>query len=127
MPDISVTNPSVVVNNIAIPVIPNSVMFTDGLGEQKQRPQSAGGGNVDLVYSDNVETHIAKVKFKLINTAANMDAALGWKTNGNANVITITGNGLNRSFAAAALVNDFENNLGVDGEIELEFSTLPAA
>ena len=126
MPEIAVSNPQVVINNIAVPVVPNSVKYTEGTGEQNVRVQSAGGGNVDTVYSDNVETHVSKVMFTLINTPANIKLAREWKKNRNANAISITGDGLNRSFSGMAIINDYEVNLGADTVIDLEFNGNPA-
>lgn len=126
MAQIAVSNPQVVINNIAIPVVPNSVKYTEGKGEQQQRVQSAGGGNVDPVFSDNVETHLSKVMFSIINTAENIELIRGWKTLQNANAISITGDGLNRSFSAMAVINDYEVALGADTMIELEFSGKPS-
>ena len=132
MADIAVTNPQVVVNNVAVPVIPNSVTYTEGFGEQNQRVQSAGGGNTELVFSDDVETKISMVKFSMLNTQANIDLIRSWKANRNANAITITGDprdggdALKRTFANGALTTDYEVNLGADTEIEVEFMTDPA-
>lgn len=123
---IAVTNPQVTINNIAVAVVPNSVKYDEGLGEQSQRVQSAGGGNVEVVYDDNVETHVSKVMLQLTNTAENIDLARTWKKNGNANVVAITGNDLARSFPSCALVNQYEVALGSDGVLELEFCGAPA-
>lgn len=122
----ALSNPQVVINNIAVPVVPNSVKFTEGKGEQMQRVQSAGGGQVEVVYSDDVESHLSKVTMSLINTADNIDLVRQWKSNSNNNAITITGEGLNRSFAQAALTSDYDVELGSDSVIEIEFTALPA-
>lgn len=128
----TISNPQVVVNNVAVAVVPNSVKFTEGKGDQKQRVQSSGGGNVSVVFTDNLESHFSKVHFTIINTSDNIALARAWKTNGNANAITITSpssadsDGLNRSFSLAALVNDFEVGLGVDSVLDMEFHCMPA-
>jgi hypothetical protein len=126
MPQIAVSNPAVVINNLAVPVVPNSVSYTEGFGEQNMSVQSAGGGNIDTVFSDNVETHISKVMFTMKNTAENIALIRGWKVNKNANAITVTGDDLNRSFSGMALVSDYEVKLGADTVIELEFQGNPA-
>lgn len=126
MPQIAVTNPAVVINNLAVPVVPNSVKYVEGFGEQSVSVQSAGGGNIDTVFSDNVETHIGKVMFSIKNTADNIALVRGWKVNKNANAITITGDNLNRAFSGMALISDYEVPLGADVVIEVEFHGNPA-
>lgn len=127
MSDTAVVNPTLVINNIAIPVRPNSVTFKEGKGEQNMRVQSAGGGNTDIVYSENVESNISSLMFEIINTAANIELARGWKTNRNANAGTLTGQGLSRSFNNMAILNDYEVQLSSDGVIAIEMSGDPAA
>jgi hypothetical protein len=122
-----ISNPQVVINNVAVAIVPNSLDFTEGFGEQKQRVQSAGGGSVSVAYADNVESHFSKVKFKILNTAGNIALARSWKTNANANAITISSpsstdsNGMSRSFSNCALISDYEVGLGVDSVLDLEF------
>ena len=127
MADTAVVNPTLVINNIAIPVRPNSVTFKEGKGEQNMRVQSAGGGNTEIVYGANVETNISSLMFEMINTAANIELARGWKTNLNANAGTLTGQGLSRSFNNMAILNDYEVQLSSDGVIAIEMSGDPAA
>lgn len=127
MADTAVVNPTLVINNIAIPVRPNSVTFKEGKGEQNMRVQSAGGGSTEIVYGANVETNISSLMFEMINTAANIELARGWKTNLNANAGTLTGQGLSRSFNNMAILNDYEVQLSSDGVIAIEMSGDPAA
>jgi hypothetical protein len=119
----ALANPSVLVNNLATPIVPNSFTFTEGRGEQTVRVQSAGGGSVQSVFSNNVETNLSTVKFSMFPTAENINAILAWKDNGSANVISATGAGLTRSFTNATLIGDYEVNLGSDTVIDLEFKT----
>lgn len=127
MSDVAVVNPTVVINNIAIPVRPNSVKFREGKGEQSMRVQSAGGSNTETVFSNNVETNMSALMFEMINTAANIELARGWKTNGNTNAATVTGVGLSRSFNGMAILNDYEVDLSSDGVIPIEMTGDPAA
>jgi len=115
------SNPTIVVNNTAVAIVPNSFAYTEGFGEQELQVQSAGGGSVQSVLANNVETNLSMIKFSLHNTAENIDLARTWKTNANNNAITITGEGLNRSVNNAALTNDYEVNLGADTTIDIEF------
>lgn len=120
---IALSNPTVLINNLAVAVVPNSVTYTQGKGEQTVRVQSAGGGSVQSVFSNNVETNLSTVKMSLFPTAENIALIDGWKDNGNSNAISITATGLTKSFANAALINDYEVSLGSDTQIDIEFKT----
>ena len=67
MAKIKLSNPTIVINNIAVAIVPNSFSFTEGFGEQDIKVQSAGGGSVQTVLSSNVETNMSMVKFSLHN------------------------------------------------------------
>jgi len=118
---IALANPTVLINNLSVAIVPNSCTYTEGKGEQSVRVQSAGGGSVQSVLSNDIETNLSMVKFDMSATAENIETILTWKNNANANVISISGNGLTRSFANAALTNDYEVSLGNDSVISLEF------
>lgn len=120
---VQLANPRVLVNNLPVAIVPNSCSYTEGKGEQTVMVQSAGGGSVQSVYSNNVETNLSTVKFDMRATAENLETILLWKNNANANVISISGDGLTRSFANAVLINDYEVNLGSDSVVSLEFKT----
>lgn len=122
MGKIAITNPTVTINNTPIAVIPNSVMYTEGKGEQTVRVQSSGGGNTEPVVGDNVETKKSKFNMGLYPTAGNIEIARGWKSNPAANAISVTGNGnFNRSINFSTLINDYEVPLGADTTMDLEF------
>lgn len=120
-----ISDPSVVINNEAVYIMPNTLAYTEGFGEQEVKNQSAGNGVIDQLYADNVETQIGMVKFSLASTAANINLARQWKNNKNQNAIAVTATvsegTLTRNFTQMALVNDFEVALQTDGVLELEF------
>jgi len=122
-----ISDPSVLVNNVSVAVMPNSVSFDEGFGEQEVRVQSAGGGQLQQVFSNNVETNLGMVKFSLAATVANIALARSWKANQNLNVVTLTATlaegMLTRTFTNAAVCNNYEIPLSSDGVIELEFKT----
>jgi hypothetical protein len=127
MPNIIAT-PSIVVNNQVINIVPNSCSFTEGYGEQSMRVQSAGGGVVSQVYSNNVEARLSSLKFKLYATADNIALALSWKQNLNNNAISLTGQTstntyISRVFNNAAILNDYEVNAQTDGNLDIEFKS----
>lgn len=120
------SNPTVIINNANITVMPNSVMYTEGLGEQSIKVASAGGGSVELLSSENVEDRYSKVSLSIPVTEDNIANALTWKNNENNNVIAITSQGFTRTFGEATLITDYEVNMQSDGQIDLEFHTRAA-
>lgn len=122
----AISTPSVTVNNIAIAIVPNSVTYTEGLGEQTTRTQSAGGGSVQVVYSQNAESKLSMIRFELINTAENIALIRQWKANTNNNAISITDTGFTRTFTNASINSNYEVNLGSDTTIALEWMSNPA-
>jgi hypothetical protein len=125
---IVISSPSVIVNNEPVAIVPNSVAYTEGKGEQNIRAASVGGGSVEQVFSQNVETNFSMVKFEIFNDANSIELARLWKTNLNRNVVQIAGKApdgstLQRTFQNAAILNDFEVSLGSETTIELEFKS----
>lgn len=122
------STPTLVINNQVVFIVPGSLTFTEGLGEQNVRTQSGGGGTVELVYSDNAETKISDVKFSMFSTVSNIALARSWKLNGSANVISATHptENIARTFASASLVNQYEVQANPEGKLDLEFKTAQA-
>jgi hypothetical protein len=123
----ALTTPSIVVNNEAIAIVPDSFKYTPGVGEINMRAQSGGGGNVQMVKSINAETKKSTAKFALMPTKKNIDYIDVWQDNGRGD-----GNGIEASdgpFAVAFrnmyVTNDPERNLSSDGTIEIEFEGSP--
>jgi hypothetical protein len=127
---VQLSNPTVSVNNDAVSIMPNSLTFTEGLGEQLTRAASGGGGNVEQIYSANVETNFSKISFDIPATTGNIALAKQWKVNTNQNLVQVTGRTpegtVTRTFTQAALLNDYEVALGADTVISLEFTANPA-
>lgn len=119
-------NPQVIINNVPVGVIPNSISYTEGLGEQIVRVFSAGGNNFQTAFGNNVESNMSTLKFSLIPTSDNVAIARVWKIRGNDNSITISDDNFTRTFRQAALLNNYEVNTSQDGNIDLEFTGLTA-
>ncbi len=120
------TDPSIVINNEAIFIAPNTVAYMEGFGEGTVVNQSAGNGVIDQLESDDVSTQIGMIKFSVYSTVENINLARSLKANRNQNAITLTattpdGQTLTRNFAQMKLTSDYEVNLQSDGVIELEF------
>lgn len=124
------SNPTVMVNNVQVAVKPNSVVYDDGLGEQKMTAASTGGGGVEIVYSDDIESNLGMVKFEMPANVGNADLVRSWKVAKNTNLVQIMGGtsegNLTRTFQNAAILNRVEVPLGSDADIPVEFSSDPA-
>ena len=124
------TDATVLVNNEAHSIVPNSLVFNEGLGEQQVRAMSAGGGKTEQVYARNLESNVGMVKFELPTTPRNIEIAKQWKQNGNGNVVAIAGTtpdgDVTRTFTQAALTNNYEIEVGTETSIEIEFHSNPA-
>lgn len=127
MANTMLTNPSVMINNSNMPIVPNSLKFDEGLGEQTLRTQTSGGGAVDQVYAQDVETRMGMVAFQVLPTVENISALRAYKVAGNTNVVTLTdqSTGFQRTFQLAALTGNYEVNVGADATIDVEFKSLP--
>ena len=120
----------VLVNDDPVPVTPNSVMYTEGLGEQTIRAASIGGGQVEQIFANNTESNFASVTFDMPAIVDNITRAREWKTNRNQNVVQIAGQTpdgtITRTFTQAAILNNYEVALGSETNITVEFKANPA-
>ena len=121
---------TLIINNVVIYYIPNTLSFSEGLGEQTVRAASGGGGQVEQIYSRNIESNFGKINVEIPSTVDNIAAARQWKTNKNENVVQIVGNTpegvVTRTFTQASILNDYEVQLGADTNIPVEFKSNPA-
>ena len=116
--------PTVCVNGTVVAVKPNSFSYTEGFGERKVRVASAGGGSLTQITSEDLETRLSMCKFMLYATSDNEKLIRGWQKNREVNTVEVTDKGgFKRNFKQAIITNDPDVALGVDGEIEVEFST----
>ena len=122
---VQLSDAAVEVNNDVVAVVPNSVVFDEGFGEQTVRAASVGGGAVQQVFSNNVETSFSTVKFDIFATVENIALARGWKAGTNTNLVQIAGRTVDgtmtRTFTQASLMNNYEVPVSSDGVISLEF------
>lgn len=125
MVDQGIYDPQVRINNETFLVVPNTVKITTGKGESLLKPQSAGNGSVTMVYSEDVETKIAKLMFSVYATADKVNKIIALKDNKFNNYIAVNDPALNIILKDATLINDPEITLGNDGQAELEFSGRP--
>ena len=88
---IALADVSVVINNEPIAIVPNSVTYTEGLGEQNMRVASAGGGSVEQVFSNDIETNLSMVNFEVFNDIETIELVRSWKVNRNNNTVSLSG------------------------------------
>lgn len=125
---IVISAPTVIVNNEPVAIVPNTLVYTEGKGEQNVRAASTGGGAVEQVFSDNVENNFSMVQFEVFNDANSIKSARAWKSNRNLNVVQIAGTApdgtsVERTFQNAAILNDYEVALGSETTVPLEFKS----
>ena len=124
---IQLSDAAVLVNDEVVAIVPNSLKYTEGLGEQSVRAASVGGGAVEQVYSRDLETALSKCMFDIHTTPANVKLARSWKTNANQNVVQIAGStsegDMTRTFTQAAMTGDPEIEIGSEGMINIEFQS----
>jgi hypothetical protein len=126
---IQLTDATVLANNTPVPIIPNTLSYTEGLGEQTVRAASIGGGAVEQVFSNDLATSFSSLKFEMPTTVDTIKLARGWKTNSNQNVFQIAGETVDgtvtRTFTQAAVLNDYEVPIGSDVNISIEITSNP--
>ena len=122
---IQLSDATVLVNDEVVMIVPNSLKFTEGFGEQSIRAASVGGGAVEQIYSRDVETALSKIMFDIHTTPANVKLQRSWKAKANANVVQIAGSttegDVTRTFTQAAMTGDPEIEIGTEGVINIEF------
>lgn len=119
-------DPSIIIDNIVVGYVPNSIHFTEGFGHQKLRIQTGGGGARQQILADDVSKKFSKLKFKMEPTAENINFLRSIKANFDGHVITISDVNMTRTITGAIIINDYEVKIGTDAEIELEFEGNPA-
>jgi hypothetical protein len=122
----TLSTPQIIINNVVYPIVPNTLTYTEGFGEYNMRGSSIGAGLTEVVFSENSENKMSKINFELYPTAENLKSAREWKVNLNDNLIEMSADDLNRTITNAALINDYEVNIGADTTIALEFVGDPA-
>lgn len=117
-----------IINDVVAPYVPNSFKFTEGFGEYSQRAAVVGAGSSQVVFSENAESKLSKVTFEIYPTADAIALARQWKAGKFSNVIEyVASNGMQRTITSAAILNDFEVEIGADTTITLEWAGDPAS
>lgn len=122
---LTLANPTVEVNDAPISIIPNSLSFKKGQGDKTVKAQSAGGNAIEVVISENAETKVSMVKFKMFNTKENFDMINSWTDNINGNTIRLSEGEMTESFRTMVVTTEVERMIGSDGEAEITFEGTP--
>jgi len=122
----TLANPTIEVNDAVIGIVPNSASFKTGKGDINIRAQSAGGNSIDIIRTDNAETKISMVKFKLYNTKTNIALVRNWQDSVTGNTINLSDGNFVVAFREMFVITDPEYSLGADGELEVEFNGRPS-
>lgn len=117
-----IATPQALINNNVIAIVPNTFVYTEGLGEQIVAVASTGGGGTQITTSNNVETNKSKVMFDVFSTKENIDFFRGVKSNSGLNVFQVSDpdSDFARTITNATIINDYEINLGAEGNISIE-------
>ena len=118
-------NPTVQINDVTIPIKPNSLSYKTGRGDRNIRAQSAGGNSIETVMTEDAETKKSMVKATFLMTKDVDASVIDWMDNRDENSIRISEGDFTKSFRLMAVVGEPELNTGADGEVEVEFCGPP--
>lgn len=128
MAAITLSVPSVLVNNVPFAIVPNTFEYEPGFGEINVRSASAGGGSAVSVHSENAENKIGMCKFSLFVTDNSRGAVREWKANVAGNVVQAVQNGSSPVvFEGMSVSNNPTFAATADGVVEIEFKGDPTA
>jgi len=111
---------------LVIPVVPNSIEYQDGSGEQNIRVASTGNGSTTTIFSNNVEMNKGMVRCSVYSDADTINSIEILKSLNSGILLTLSqkldnGSLFTKSFNSMALVNHPTIQLQADGTIDLEF------
>ena len=119
----------ILVNNDVIAYTADTLSWKPGFGIYVIRNAIVGGGQTEQIFSKDLASKVAMVKFSMPTTAENDGLAREWKNNNNNNVVELIGpigQGFTLIFTLAAILEDPESNAATDGNIEIEFNSNPS-
>lgn len=118
----ALTNPTIMVNGDVVAIVPNSFEYRDGYGDRNTRAQTTGGGYVEQVITEDVETQVGYVKFSLLSTTENIEKYDTWLQNIDANAIEVSAPGLSKQYARMCIMSENSKPGGQDAQFDVEFS-----
>jgi len=129
---VTISNGQLIINNVKIPYIANSLEVDFGFPVREVKGLSSGAGGTDISTSEDVSTVFGIVKFKLQSASLPIQAMTEWQTIdlNIGNIITVIGSYAGQGFTAdwinMVLVSRINMPLQFGGEFELEFHGAPA-
>ena len=124
MAEKTLSNPTIEVNSDVVGIIPNSLVSKNGIGDKDVKAQSAGGNSISAVITENAETKVSMVKFKLYNTLVGLQKVKDWSALFGS-TIEISEDDFAESFQDMIVCTEPERAVGADGELEVEFKGIP--
>lgn len=121
----TLSNPTLEVNDVVIAIVPNSLVYKNGFGDKSVKVQSSGGNAIETVITEDADNKKSMVKFKLYNTAYNIQLGKDWCTSFDNNIAISEGE-IAESFQQMVVVTEPEKQIGADGNLELEFEGAPS-
>jgi len=118
-------NPTVQINDVTIPIKPNSLSYKTGRGDRNVRSQSAGGDSIETVMTEDAETKKSMVKATFIMTKDVDASVIDWMDNRDENTIRLSQGDFTKSFRKMAVLGEPEMPTGADAEVEVEFEGPP--
>jgi hypothetical protein len=110
---------------VTISIVPNSLKYDGGEGEQNVRAASAGGSEVESVHTSNAETKISFVSFDAFTTTDLDSKIRDWKNRIGQNTVQFNQNvrGLPnaRSFDHMSCTDSVEREVGADTVTTIKF------
>lgn len=119
---------TILVNDIPVAVVPNSIEYDPGFGEINVRSASVGGQASQSVHTENAENKIGRVKFEMFVTEDARANVRLWKQLIAANRISgVQSGGSPFVLNGASMTNNPTFNPTADGTVEVEFKGDPMA
>ena len=89
------------------------------------KSQTAGGGAITIVITENAETKVSEVKFKMYNTTKNLNLIKDWCSLYGSTIRIYEGD-FSESFRDMITTSEPERSVGADGEFEVEWNGGPS-
>lgn len=120
------SDPTIIVNDISYSYVAGSLEHKFGRGEQMVDSATGGNGAVETIITENAETKISEIKFKMFTTTENETAFLEWKDNPGKNTVVEEETGLKPITGTKMTVtNDPNWAVGPSGQVEIMFKGAP--
>jgi len=120
----AITTPSLQINGNYIPIVPNSLTYTRGVGTVTVESQSIGG-TVETVYKKDQTKAVGQLTFIVEPIDTNINFIRSFQDSSPDNVVQFTEEGFTRTMSTAAITNDPTIELGSDKNITVEMAGDP--